>query len=57
MRSWYIVDRNSDESGANMDVARKRIIAPHVRRRNQAISFQPVVLLAAIYLLKIQFFI
>jgi hypothetical protein len=32
------VDRNSDESGVSMDMARKKIIAPHVRRRSQAIQ-------------------
>ena len=37
-RSWYILDRGSDEPGATMDVARKKITAPHVRRRIQEIQ-------------------
>jgi hypothetical protein len=36
MRSWYVLDSRNGEPGASMDVARKKIIAPPVRRRNQA---------------------
>ena len=38
MTSWYILDRRNGETGARMDVARKKIIAPSVRRRSQAIQ-------------------
>jgi hypothetical protein len=38
MRSWYILDRRSDDPGTSMDVERKKTIAPHVQRRIQEIQ-------------------